>query len=269
MRFDQNRQWVGAVYAEDLALMREMLAEDPSLADSSHTEFDDPYRSDRYLVPTLLFAVSGPPPQQVDWRNIKRPSCYDMVHLLLEAGADPNIESGHGMPMCYVRDKRIAQCLISYGAEINRWATGGGSPLFFSVWNADPERLKLQLEFGVDVTKCDPRTGESALHIACLQKPDTPEQESDLLELVRLLLNEGVDLHGRTNMNVESYALQGCPLLFQDTPLHLAAVFGFDSLIELLLSHGCDKSLRNENGETPHNLAVRNKRPERIINLLT
>jgi ankyrin repeat protein len=190
-----------------------------------------------------------------------------MVQLLLEAGADPNIDSGHGLPICYARDERMAQCLIHHGADINRRTTGGGSALFFSVWNCDPERLKLQLELDVDVTQRDPRTDESALHIACLQSPDTAEQQTDLLEVVTILLNEGVDRHGRTKANVETYGLEGCPLLFHETPLHLAAAFGLHSLIELLLSHGCDRSLTNENGETPRDVAVRHQRPKRTIEL--
>jgi hypothetical protein len=117
MRFDPNRQWVGAVYAEDLFLMREMLSEDPSFADSAHTEFDDPYRRDRYPVPTLLF--------------------------------------------------------------------------------------------------------------------------------------------------------EGCPLLLHETPLHLAAAFGTLSLIDLLLDHDCDPSLKNNRGEIPRDVAVRRRRPERIIDLFT
>ena len=267
MRFDLNRQWVGAVYAEDLSLMLEMLAEDPALANSAHKEFDDPYRSERYAVPTLLFAVAGPPPQQIDWRQIERPLSCDMVQLLLEAGADPNIDSGHGLPICYARDKRLAECLISHGADISRRTSGGGSPLFFSVWNCDPARLKLQLELGVDVTQCDLRTDESALHIACLQNPGTPEQEADLLEIVSILLNNGVDRHGRTKANVETHGLEGCPLLFHETPLHVAAAFGTHSLIELLLNHGCDTSLRNAKGETPRDVALRRQRPQRTTDL--
>ena len=57
MQFDKNRQWVGAVYAEDLALLREMINEDASLANSSHREFDDPFRAEHFPVPTLLFAL--------------------------------------------------------------------------------------------------------------------------------------------------------------------------------------------------------------------
>ena len=268
MRFDLNRQWVGAVYAEDRSLMREMLTEEPSLANSAHTEFDDPYRSDRFPVPTLLFAVAGPPAQQIDWRRIERPLNYEMVQMLLEFGADPNIDSGHGLPICYVRDKPMAQCLIRHGADINRWTDGGGSALFFSVWNDDPERLKLQLELGVDVNQCDPRTDESALHIACLQIPETPEQETDLLEVVTILLKEGIVRDGRTKTNVETHGIEGCPLLSHDTPLHVAAAFAPHALIEVLLDHGCDKSSRNANNETPRDVALRHERSGAIIKLL-
>ena len=82
MRLDVNRQWVGAVYAEDQELIREMLAADASLADSRHVEFDDPYREDRYPVPTLLFAVNGPPAQQLDWPENGRKINLDIVKLL-------------------------------------------------------------------------------------------------------------------------------------------------------------------------------------------
>lgn len=269
MRIELNRQWVGAVYAEDLALLREMLAEFPSLADSAHREFDDPYRGDRYPVPTLLFAVAGPPAQVIDWRRIERPPSYEMAQLLLEAGADSNIDSSHGMPLCYARDRRIAECLIQFGADINRWTTNGGSPLFFSVWNIDPQRLKLQLEFGVDVTRCDPRTDESALHIACLQYPDSVEQQVDLLDVAKILLSQGIDANGRTKANVETQGVEGCPILFRETPLHLSAAFGPPALIELLLSHDGDASLKNQNGETPRDVAIKHERPEAIIELLT
>ncbi len=266
--FDRDRQWVGAVYAEDLSLMREMLAEAPYLADSSHKEFDDPFRGERYLVPSLLFAVAGPPPQQIDWRQIERPPSYDMVHLLLEAGANPNIESDHGLPICYARNARIAGCLIRHGADINRWSTHGGSALFFSVWNLDPVRLQIQLELDVDVNQCDPRTDESALHVACLQVPNTREQQTDLLEVATILLDEGVDRNGRTKANVETRGLEGCPPLFHDTPLHLAAAYGRHSLIELLLGRGCNRMAENENGERPRDVAVRHQRSRQIIEML-
>ena len=120
MRHDKNRQWVGAVYAEDLDLMREMLDEDAGLANSMHAEFDDPYRSDRYPVSTLMFAVAGPPPQQLDWRAVEREINFGVIKLLVESGADTNIECGHGLPLCVVRDEAVAQYLVEHGADISR-----------------------------------------------------------------------------------------------------------------------------------------------------
>ena len=105
MRFDKEKQWIGAVYAEDLNLMAEMLAEDPSLANFSHDGFDDPYREDRFPVYTLSFAVSGPPQQQIDWRRVERRINFDMVKLLVEAGADPISKTCTAGPSVYAVTK--------------------------------------------------------------------------------------------------------------------------------------------------------------------
>src|ERR1041384_3576801 len=146
MKFDFQKQWIGAVFAEELDLIRDMLNEDRSLANSLHAEFDDPFREKRFPVATLLFAVVGPPQQQISWRQVKRKINFDMVKMLVELGADPNIVSIHGLPLCWVREKKIASYLIEHGADINRWHGNGGSPLYFPAWQADPERMKMLLE---------------------------------------------------------------------------------------------------------------------------
>ena len=60
MRFDKTTQWVGAVYADDLGLMREMLDEDPSLANSHHEAFDDPFRKKRFPVGSAVMSAALP-----------------------------------------------------------------------------------------------------------------------------------------------------------------------------------------------------------------
>ena len=168
MRFDKTRQWIGAIYSEDLVLIREMLAEDPSLADTTHTEFDDPFRRRRFPVATLLFACFGPPNQQVADEKIKRVINFDMIKVLVESGADTNIDSSHGLPLCYVRDERIATYLIEYGADVNRWHAGG-YPLFRAV--VDPQWSDMLLRFGADPTQAAPASGETVLHRAAGYSP--------------------------------------------------------------------------------------------------
>ena len=167
MRFDKTRQWIGAIYSEDLDLIRDMLAEDPSLADTAHTEFDDPFRKRRFPVATLLFACFGPPNQQVADAKIRRVINFDMIKVLVESGADTNIDSAHGFPLCYVRDEQLATYLIEHGADVNRWHEGG-YPLFRAI--VDPQWTEMLLRFGADPTQAAP-DGETVLHRAAGYSP--------------------------------------------------------------------------------------------------
>jgi len=259
MRLDPIRQWVGATLAEDLDLMRDMLSEDASLADSLHPEFDDPFRQRRFPVATLLFAVAGPPQQTIHWRQVERKINFDMVKLLVEFGADVNIVSIHGLPLCWARERRIASYLIEHGAEINRWHHNGGSPLFFSVWQSDPERMRMLLELGADPNLPDPDTGEAALHIAALRL---------LTECVRGLLEFGANPNSQTQVGVRSNGAHR-PLLQGETTLHFAAELGDQDMITALVDAGADKSAVNALGETPRDFAAKCNRGENIVNLLT
>ena len=107
MRFHQERQWIGAIYSEDIDLIRDMLNEDPALADTEHPEFDDPFRRRRFPDATLLFACFGPPNQQVADEKIRQVINFDMIKVLVKSGAGTNIDSSHGLPLCYVRSEKL------------------------------------------------------------------------------------------------------------------------------------------------------------------
>src|SRR5690606_30874166 len=119
--------------------------EQPTLANTLHEAFDDPFRARRFPVATLLFAVAGPPQQTVRWHGVHRPINRRLVDVLLEHGADPNIYSNHARPLCLAREPDIVQRLVAAGGDINLWHDNGGSPLHFSVWQYDPQRIQIQL----------------------------------------------------------------------------------------------------------------------------
>ncbi len=264
MRFDKEKQWIGAVYAEDLELMAEMLAEDPSLADFKHEVFDDPYREGRFLVATLAFAVCGPPQQQIDWRQVERTVNFDMIKLLIEAGADPNIDNVHGRPLCTCRDQRIAQYLIDHGADINLWHGNGGAPVYFSVWQIDPERLKMQIRLGADPGQINPQNGSSAFHSAAEVRPGD-HQLPDHRETIRILGEAGLDPNHRAGIGVQS---DWGPIYQGDAPLHMAAQLNRPEVIEALVAAGCSRILKNADNETPREVAVRVGRGPDITGLL-
>ena len=264
MRFDKEKQWIGAVYAEDLELMAEMLAETPALADFSHEAFDDPFREGRFQVATLAFAICGPPQQQIDWRQVERRVNFDMVKLLVEAGADPNIDNIHGRPLCLCRDERIARYLIEHGADINLWHDNGGAPAYFSVWQIDPERLKMQIRLGADTGQNNPHNGSTVLHSAAEVRPGD-EQLEDHLETIRTLAGTGLDPNRKAGVGTQS---DWGPIYQGDAPLHMAAQLNRPEVIEALIAIGCSPDQTNANNERPREVARRVGRDEETIRLL-
>ncbi len=264
MRFDKEKQWIGAVYAEDLQLMAEMLAIDPSLADFKHEAFDDPYRKGGFPVATLAFAVVGPPQQQIDWRHVERRINFDMVKLLIESGADPNIDNVHGRPLCLCRDEHIARYLIDHCADINRWHDNGGAPVYFAVWQIDPDRLKMQIRLGADPGQINPHNGSTAFHSAAEVRPGD-EQITDHLETIHILVEAGLDPNLRTGTGVQS---DWGPIYQGDAPLHMAAQLNRPEVIKALIAAGCSLNQTNVTNETPREVALRVGRGEDIVRLL-
>lgn len=264
MRFDKEKQWIGAVYAEDLDLMKDMLTEDPALADFSHEAFDDPFREGRFPVATLAFAVIGPPQQQIDWRQVERTINFDIVKLLIEAGADPNIDNIHGLPLCLVRDEQVARYLIDHGGDINRWHDNGGAPVYFAVWQIDPERLKMQLRLGAAPMQINPHNGSSALHSAA-EVIWSENHTADHLDVIRILGEAGVDVNRKAGIGGQS---DWGPIYQADTPLHMAAMRNTAEVIQALLDIGCAPTITNARNETPLDVARRENRGGEITALL-
>jgi ankyrin repeat protein len=198
MRHDESRQWIGAIMSEDVGLVAEMLDGNPGLANSLHDAFDDPFRPRRFPVATLLFSVVGPPQQMTRWHHVRRPINREIVHLLLDHGADANIYSRHGRPLCWARERDIIETLVRAGGDINLWHDNGGSPLNFSVWQFDPERLQSQLALGADCNVVDPETGDSILHtLASSSRNGWARDETVVSECLALLLAAGANLAKR------------------------------------------------------------------------
>ncbi|XP_045301998.1 ankyrin repeat and SOCS box protein 3 isoform X3 [Leopardus geoffroyi] len=149
---------------------------------------------------------------------------WKIVHILLEAGADPNATT----------------------SEEN-------TPLFLAVENGHIDVLRLLLRYGANVNGSHSMCGWNALHQATFQENG---------EIIKLLLKKGADKECQDDFGItplfvaaqygkleslsiliSSGANVNCQALDEATPLFIAAQEGHTECVELLLSSGADPDL--------------------------
>jgi len=158
----------------------------------------------------------------------------------------------------------LALVYLGVRSTLNAPDEGGLTPLHFAALKGDANRVAFLLMVGA---QADARTpdGQTPMHLA--MDPD----------VVTVLYRHGADLNARTNtgetplhfaimserpdvvqrlidLGAEVNARNGG----KETPLHLAAATGDTRVTALLLAHGADPCLRDVNGFTPQQRALRN-----------
>jgi len=130
---------------------------------------------------------------------------------------------------------------------------------FFGHWKV----VDFLIAHGSDVKYAKPDTGETPLHSA-LCKAGRPY----FLYVIKLLVENGADVNAKTIPGVESGAFMRDVRTKGETPLHRAAAYGDEAMIEYLLDHGADKQARDAHGNSPISLASEHLRPGSILKLL-
>jgi ankyrin repeat protein len=154
------------------------------------------------------------------------------LRVLLEAGADVNNILHRAARM---DDTDACRLLIEHGAEVTDHA------VVQAAWrNQEPACLQVVLENGGNPNAVE---GRGTLHWVSASNPAS----------VRLLIDAGADVNMRA------------PGSTNNTPLHHAA--GNAESTRLLLAAGADPNLRNNNGESPLDLALQDASHE-VVDLL-
>ncbi len=177
------------------------------------------YHPEGGLTPLLYAARSG---------------CVGCVQALLKGGADVDKPTPEGIaPLSIAIDSyhySVAMYLLKHGANPNTWDWYGRTPLYIAV----------------DMHTLIPRYGPA----------QTPAGEAEALELIKMLLDRGVnpnaqlDLHGPSRV-LMSGRFSDEPLRAGATPLLRAALSHDNVVIKLLLQHGALVDLPNISGVTP------------------
>jgi len=163
------------------------------------------------------------------------------VRELLQRGLDPNTRDSHGNPgvVRAMRNDswRVAQVLLQApGLRVNDANPQGETPLMLACSKGQLDLVRELLSLGARINQ----PGWTPLHYAA--SADSPHS----LAIAQLLLDE--------HAYIDAESPNG------STPLMLAAQYGSQAMVELLLNAGADVQLRNQLGLTAVDFARRSDR---------
>jgi ankyrin repeat protein len=197
-------------------------------------------------------------------------TALDVARLLLEAGADPNIRLKRRPPYRNVPQDRGGDSILAQGA----------TPLLRAARAGDTEFVRLLLEHGalVDLPSKEgvtPLMAAAGVEFGQRVTRGRNRTEEDVYATIELLLDAGADvnaqmirepnrqvfINGSALAQGTSYSIRGRQVpspyaLPHHTALHGAAMKGMNSVVELLVEHGADLTVRDVTGAMPFDVAM-------------
>lgn len=175
-----------------------------------------------------------------------------IIKLLLASGAHVNIQDKEGWTplhlISYLNHARMIPLLLAYGADLNIKTNKGQTALHLALEECNVTIVKQLLEAGAQVNAQDENM-LTPLHVAV---------STEILDSVAL-----------DNLKACALELESAMHLFvyEQKQNKLQTIHGLQGLVTLLLEHGADCTAQNNDGKTPHMIALERGHKE-IVALL-
>jgi ankyrin repeat protein len=162
----------------------------------------------------------------------------------------------------YYNDTTAMRAVLAAGGDLKSLDLNHelGNAAFFGHWKVADFLIK----HGADVNFAQDDTGETPLHSA-LCKAGRPF----FLYVLKVLVENGANVNARTIPGKETGGFMRDVRTKGETPLHRAAAYGDEKMIEYLLENGADREARDANGDSPLTWASVHLRPGSVLSLLT
>jgi ankyrin repeat protein len=195
-----------------------------------------------------------------------RLSGYDVAKMLLERGANPNMQLKVRPPYRNAVFDRGSDNVLAEGA----------TPLIRAARAADVESVKLLLEHGALVDLPNARGHTPLLIVAGIDWASAPTRgrfktEDASIETIRVLLEHGANINAVTGDPARrpitqlsdaergaglQPAIRGAGLVDGQTALHAAAKMGWNRIVKFLIDNGAEQQVKDSVGRTPYDLAM-------------
>jgi ankyrin repeat protein len=189
----------------------------------------------------------------------------DLVFDYVAAGHPAASTDEHGVSLiqhcAYYGDVSAMKFLLANGATLDSLGENLGltGPCFHGHW----QLVKFLIESGADVNRPEAGNGESPLH-AALCKANSASHTL----VVKVLLAHGANPNCVTKPSAETGGFMRDVRTRGETPLHRAAAFGEEEVIQLLLDAGATIDAKDMNGDSPLTWASWYLRPASVLRKL-